>query len=97
MAFKKQTEHSNPIFSKLELLKIEDIRQLQLLFYLYLIVKTKLHQFTFMIILFSVLKFTTLILDWLHLVIFSWRGKIPFNIVLGQLNTKVLGFRICSL
>ena len=28
---KKQTEHSNPIFSKLELLKIEDICQLQLL------------------------------------------------------------------
>ena len=35
-------------------------------FHLYLIVWTKLHQFTFMIILFSVLKFTTLILDWLH-------------------------------
>ena len=35
MAFKKQTEHSNPIFSKLELLKIEDIRQLQLLSFVF--------------------------------------------------------------
>ena len=65
-------------------------------FHLYLIVKTKLHQFTFMIILFSVLKFTTLIQDWLHVVIFFWRGKIPFNMVLGQLNTTVLGFGTCS-
>ena len=35
MAFKKQTEHSDPIFSNLELLKIEDIRQLQLLSFVF--------------------------------------------------------------
>ena len=35
MAFKKQTEHSNPIFSKLDLLKIEDIHQLQLLSFVF--------------------------------------------------------------
>ena len=35
MTFNKVTEHSNPIFARLEFLKIEDIRQLQLLSFVY--------------------------------------------------------------
>ena len=96
MAFKKQTEHSSPIFSTLELLKIEDIRQLQLLsfvfdclnkiapvyFHDYFVQCSQLH------------NFNTRLASRGDL---FWRGKIPFNMVLDQLNTMVLGFGICSL
>ena len=35
MTFNKITDHSNPIFARLEFLKIDDIRQLQLLSFVY--------------------------------------------------------------
>ena len=35
MTFNKITDHSNPIFARLELLKIDDIRQLQLLLFVH--------------------------------------------------------------
>ena len=35
MTFNKVTEHSNPIFARLEFLKIQDIHQLQLLSFVY--------------------------------------------------------------
>ena len=35
MAFNNVTKHSNPIFARLEFLKLEDIRQLQLLSFVY--------------------------------------------------------------
>ena len=35
MTFNKQTAHSTPIFANIQLLKIDDIRQLQLLTFVY--------------------------------------------------------------
>ena len=60
MTFNNVTEHSNPIFARLEFLKIENIRQLQLLSFVYdCLNKT----FIFMITLSHALNFIILILD----------------------------------
>ena len=96
MAFKKQTEHSNPILSKLELLKIEDIRQLQLLSFVFdcqnKIAPVYFHDY--FIQCSQIHNFNTRLAPRVDLFL---EREIPFNMVLGQLNTVVLGFGICSL
>ena len=92
MAFKNK--HSNPIFSKLELLKIEDIRQLQLLSFVFdcqnKIAPVYFHEN--FVQCSQIHHFNTRLASRGDL---FWRGKIPFNMVLRQLNTMVLGFGIC--
>ena len=97
MAFKKQTGHSSPIFSKLELLMIEDIHQLQLLSFVFdcqnKIAPVYFHDY--FVQCSQVHNFNTRLASRGDLFL---ERKIPFNMALGQLTMiMVPGFGICSL
>ena len=96
MAFKKQTGHSNPIFSKLELLMIEDIHQLQLLSFVFdcqnKIAPVYFHDY--FVQCSQVQNFNTRLASRGDLFL---ERKIPFNMALGQLTIMVPGSGICSL
>ena len=93
MTFNKQTAHSTHIFANIQLFKIDDIRQLQLLTFVY-DCQNKLAPTYFHHYFKNALKCMVIVPDWHHVVIYFLKGKTHFNMALGQLNIMGQGFGI---
>ena len=90
MTFASKTDHSDPVFANLESLKIDGIRQLQLLSFVY-DCQNKLTPVNFHDYFAPCPKSMDSTLGWHRVVIFSLKGKIPFNMEFRPLSLLVQG------
>ena len=95
VTFASKTDHSDPIFANLEFCKIDGIRQLQLLSFVYDCQNkaAPLHFHDYFKPCSQVHRST---LGWHPVVIFSLKEEIHFNMELGPLSLLVRGYGTCA-
>ena len=91
-----KTDHSDPTFANLEFLKIDGIRQLQLLSFVH-DCQNKLAPVHFHDYLYHAPKSIDSTLGWHPVVIFSSKEKLHFNMKFGPLSLLVQGCGTYSL